>query len=99
MVGHPNITARLGELCAPVAPQVQIELIDHLERLKELCDAAMAKGQFSAAINAEIARGKAAGLYTKGAQAKHPEEVVGLNIQVEMWRALLERSRAKECAK
>lgn len=44
---------------------VQITLQSHLERLSELSRLAQEGGQMSAAINAEVARGKASGLYVE----------------------------------
>ena len=62
----------------------KLTLESHLEKLRELRDAAADFGQFSAAIRAEIARGKAAGLYTEkvnlsgGVEVK-PAEVCDLS--------------------
>lgn len=41
-----------------------LSLKDHMDKLAELRDDAHDNGKFAAAINAEVARGKAAGLYT-----------------------------------
>ena len=58
-----KIRARLTELQSEAAEKSKLTLESHLEKLRELRDAAADFGQFSAAIRAEIARGKAAGLY------------------------------------
>ena len=57
-----KIRARLTELQSEAAEKSKLTLESHLEKLRELRDAAADFGQFSAAIRAEIARGKAAGL-------------------------------------
>lgn len=58
-----KVTARVDELRKPVVEAAQITLASHLERLRALSAAAEAGGQYSAAITAEVARGKASGLY------------------------------------
>lgn len=65
LMSDPNISSRVEELRKPIVEQVQITLANHLERLKNLSDAAEKAGQMSAAINAEVARGKASGLYVE----------------------------------
>ena len=63
MLKNIKIMSRIEELRAPVREATQITLASHLEDLKKLRDKAESHGQLSAAINAEIARGKASGLY------------------------------------
>ena len=58
-----RITSRIAELKAPVIAAAQITLADHLKDLQELREEAKRAGQLSAAITAEVARGKASGLY------------------------------------
>lgn len=58
-----KITARVAELRKPIAEQAQLTLQRHLEDLRVLRDDAVKISQFGAAIAAEVARGKAAGLY------------------------------------
>jgi hypothetical protein len=60
-----NVTSRVAELREPVAKKAQITLESHLERLAELCKAAQEARQFSAAIAAEVARGKASGVHVE----------------------------------
>ena len=48
-------------------------LAGHLEDLRRLRDAAAAKGLLNAAVNAEIARGRAAGLYDRKLPAALPD--------------------------
>lgn len=63
LMQNGEITARIEELRKPVVEAAQITLASHLERLQALSDAAERSNQFSAAISAEVARGKASGLY------------------------------------
>lgn len=65
MLDHPKIAARVAELRAPVVKKAQITLEGHLEDLKRLRDKAEKEGKFSAAVTAEMARGKASGLYVE----------------------------------
>lgn len=60
-----KVSARVAELRKPVADAAQVTLAGHLTRLSELRDAAEKEGKYSAAVTAEIARGKAAGLYVE----------------------------------
>lgn len=58
-----KIKARIEELRQPAAEAAQMTLASHLMRLEILSSAAEKARQFSAAITAEIARGKAAGIH------------------------------------
>lgn len=64
LLDNGKVTARLNELRSQAAEAARVTLQGHLDDLKRLRDAAAGAEQFSAAIKAEIARGKAAGLYT-----------------------------------
>lgn len=61
----PWIVARLAELRREMQQDTKITLESHLSKLAELRDEAQASGRFGPAIAAEIARGKAAGLYVE----------------------------------
>lgn len=63
-----KVTARVEELRKPVVEAAQITLASHLDRLRALSEAAEASAQYSAAITAEVARGKASGLYVDKAE-------------------------------
>ena len=55
------------------------EIVSHgsyLEKLKTLRDEAVAEGRYSAAITAEIARGKAARLYTEQSRTEGEIRIV-----------------------
>jgi len=58
-----KITARVKDIQAPAVIKAQMTLEGHLQDLQALRDAASATGQYSAAISAEVNRGKASGLY------------------------------------
>jgi len=59
----PLVVQYIGELRAEVQEKHGITFERHLGELAKLRDEATAKGAWSAAINAEVARGKAGGLY------------------------------------
>ena len=63
LLDNPKITTRIAELRKPVVEQVQITLKDHLTKLAHLRDRAEEDLKWQAAIQAEVARGKASGLY------------------------------------
>jgi phage terminase small subunit len=58
-----NISSRVDELRKPIVKAAQLTLEAHLNDLKGLRNMATKAEQYSAAISAEVARGKAAGLY------------------------------------
>ena len=58
-----KIAARIAELRAPAVKAAQITLEQHLKDLKALRDKADAAEKYGPAIQAEMARGKASGLY------------------------------------
>jgi phage terminase small subunit len=72
LIKRPDISARVAELRKPVVEAVRITLLSHLERLRELSQAAEKEGQFSAAITAEVSRGKACGLYVEKSEVSGP---------------------------
>lgn len=65
ILSYPLVRAFYDSLISDVADRVKITLKEHLTRLKDLSDAALADGKFAAAVAAEIARGKASGLYVE----------------------------------
>ena len=58
-----DIAGRIQELRKPAIEAAQITLEDHLNALKKLRDDAAMANQFSAAITAEVNRGKVSGFY------------------------------------
>jgi|TARA_R110001583_G_C5493482_1_gene395034 phage terminase small subunit len=60
---NPNVQNRIQELQTRAADKVNLTLGTHLVDLKDIRDGAVRNGAWSAAVSAEVARGKAAGLY------------------------------------
>lgn len=58
-----KIATRLQELRAPAVKAAQISLEQHLADLQRLRDLAEASAKYGPAVTAEMARGKASGLY------------------------------------
>lgn len=65
MIDLPKIAARLQELRKPAVKAAQITLEQHLKDLQRLRDLAESSEKYGPAIQAEMARGKASGLYTE----------------------------------
>ncbi len=63
LMANPNVGLRVAELRAPAAKAATITLESHLADLQRLRNMAVKEKQFSAAITAEVARGKAAGVH------------------------------------
>jgi phage terminase small subunit len=66
LVRNGNVAARVEELRQQLAERAQVTLEKHLDDLKSLRNKAETAEKFGPAIQAEIARGKAAGLYSDG---------------------------------
>jgi len=60
---YPNVVARIRELKQEMAGKYEVNFDNHVRRLAEIRDAAVATGNYAAAVTAEKARGQAAGLY------------------------------------
>lgn len=65
VIDNVKIAARIAELRKPVTHKAQVTLEGHLSRLEELSLKAEAAANYSAAITAEIARGKASGVHVE----------------------------------
>ena len=65
LMDNGKIAAMLVTLRAPAIKEAQVTLIDHLSDLKDLRAKAEKDGKWGPAIAAEIARGKASGLYVE----------------------------------
>ncbi len=63
LLDNSKIATRLAEIRKPAVEAAQITLEGHLRRLKDLSVEAEKTSQFSAAISAEVSRGKASGFY------------------------------------
>lgn len=74
-MSNVKVMSRVQKLRDAAAHEAQVTLEGHLNKLAELRDQSVEAGQFSAAITAEISRGKAAGLYTERVQADVKQDV------------------------
>jgi phage terminase small subunit len=63
LIDDGKIAARIAELREPAVKSAQVTLEQHLNDLRRLRDMAEDEGKYGPAIQAEIARGKASGLY------------------------------------
>jgi len=68
LADNSKVKARIAELRQPVAEKAQITLESHLDDLMKLRNLAVQEKQVSAAISAEIARGKASGVHVEKSQ-------------------------------
>ena len=60
---YPLVAKYIGELRAEVQEKYAINIEKHITELAKIRNEALKKGAWSAAVNAEVARGKAGGLY------------------------------------
>ena len=60
---YPLVAKYIGELREEIQKKYEVTFEKHISELGRIRQEALAKGAFSAATNAEVARGKAAGLY------------------------------------
>jgi len=72
-----KIAARIESIRAPIVEKVGITLEQHLRDLERLRNLAESDGKYSAAVSAELARGKASGLHVERVQHEG-----GIQIQV-----------------
>jgi len=59
----PLVVKYIGELRTEIQKKYEVSFERHITELGRIREEALSKGAFSAAANAEVARGKAAGLY------------------------------------
>lgn len=71
MLDNNKIAARLAELRKPAVEKAQVTLETHLNDLKRLRDLAEVGEKYGPAVQAEVARGKAAGLYVERQEVRH----------------------------
>lgn len=76
LLKNSKVVARLEELRKPVTESAQITLEQHLSKLEELRELAKEEGKYGPAIQAEIARGKAAGLYVEQSRTEGEIRIV-----------------------
>lgn len=73
LLANGEVAGRLIELREQVAGESLMTVTKHLEDLKGLRDAAKAEGKYSAAVAAEVARGKVSGFYVE--KLEHSGEI------------------------
>mgnify|MGYP000641473327 FL=1 len=69
IMADSNVAARVAELRKPIAEKAQMTLESHLRDLMMLRNMAVKEKQIGAAITAEIARGKAAGVHVERSES------------------------------
>ncbi len=62
---HPLVVKYIGEIRDELQKKYDITFQRHISELAKIRDQAREKGAWSAAVNAEVARGKAGGLYVE----------------------------------
>ena len=62
---YPLVVKYIGEIREEYQKKYEVNYERHISELGKIREAALKKGAFSAANNAEVARGKAAGLYVE----------------------------------
>lgn len=65
LMDNNKVIARIEELRTPVAEKAQLTLSQHLKDLLDLRDKSATAEKYSAAVQAETVRGKAAGLHVE----------------------------------
>ena len=60
---YPLVVQYIGELREEIQEKYAVTFEKHIKELARLREEALKKGSFSSAVNAEVARGKAGGLY------------------------------------
>lgn len=93
---NPAVAARIAELRRPAAEAASVTLEGHLADMMRLRDRAEREGKYSAAVAAEAARAKAAGLLVdkvehSGAINTGPTMRVCLTIKPDMLAAMIVR--------
>ena len=68
---YPLVVKYIGELRSELQKKYEVTYENHVSELAKIRNDALKKGAWSAAVNAEVARGKAAGLYVEQKIIKH----------------------------
>jgi len=80
IMSDSNVAARVAELREPVVNKAQMTLEAHLRDLMMLRNLAVNRKQISAAIAAEIARGKASGVHVE--KSESTVKVTGASVNI-----------------
>ena len=86
----PLVAKFIGELKEERLKKFEVNYEKHVAELDRIKQAALKKGSFSSAVNAEVSRGKAAGLYIDRKIIKHGklEELTEEQLQAKMKQIL-----------
>ena len=86
----PLVAKYIGELKEERLKKFEVNYENHIAELARLREAALKKGSFSSAVNAETNRGKAAGLYIDRKIIKHGklEELTEEQLEAKMKQIL-----------
>lgn len=68
---HPLVCDEIKKVREEVQKKYNVTIDRHFKELQKIRDAAVEKESYSAAVQAEVARGKAAGLYINEMHVKH----------------------------
>lgn len=90
LMRKPHVSGRIAELQAQHAQKYEVTFEKHVTKLAEIRDAALEKGNFTAAVAAEKSRGQAAGLYVS-----RQEIMVGKIDQMSKEEVLAELAKLK----
>ena len=104
LIENPKISARIMELRGMAANAAVLSLDQHMDDLRSLREEARSAGQYGAAINAEISRGKARGFYVtktedvtdpmrKALGRMKPEKLESVVEALEQVQAIREKAR------
>ena len=87
---NPLVVKYIGELKEERLKKYEVNYATHVAELGRIKDAALKKGAWSAAVNAETNRGKAAGLYIDRKIIKHGklEDMSELELEAKMQKIL-----------
>lgn len=88
---NPAVLERIKELKEELSIKFEVTFENHVKKLSEIRDAALDKGNFTAAVAAEKARGQAAGLYVS-----RQEIMVGKIDQMSREEVIAEIERMKK---
>lgn len=91
LMQNPPVLERIRELKEELSIKFEVTFENHVKKLSEIRDAALDKGNFTAAVAAEKARGQAAGLYVT-----RQEIMVGKIDQMSREEVIAEIERMKK---
>jgi len=94
LMAEDKVTVRVDEIRKPVVEEARLTLGQHLKDLLKLREKAVKDGAWSAAISAEMGRGKAAGLHIDKIDLHEDKELI-INIVRFNGDEIEEHSRTK----